>query len=298
MQEGPVQNHPPRVFVLIATAYGRTHWLVHRALRSVYAQVGCDPSRVRILIVDDNPLDSQSGSFDGALSSIFAEVANLRDSLGLALCDFSTEVIANLRTRGHSGSGAWNTGLQRFAAEPDADRSFIALLDDDDEWMPHYLSACLGAVAPGIVAVFPHLAWIDAQGETPRHFTPNDLTPEAFFIGNPGVQGSNMFIATRLLTRIGGFDEAFTSSCDRELMIRLLEDLRVGEVVRVLPEVHVRHHRHDGPSVTMDKQAKQTALDRLYELYGARFSEDAHKRSLQRAWQLFGYQPQTVKDLP
>lgn len=298
MQVGLDQSKPPRVLVLIATAYGRTFWLVHRALRSVCSQVGCDPSRVKVLIVDDNPMDPQSGSFDGAHSSIIAEVASLRGSLGLATCDFPTEVIANLRTRGHSGSGAWNTGIHRFAAEPDADRSFIALLDDDDEWMPHYLSACLGAVAPGIVAVFAHLAWIDAQGETPRHFTLNDLTPEAFFIGNPGIQGSNMFIATRLLARIGGFDEAFTSSCDRELMIRLLEDLRVGEEVQVLPEVHVRHHRHDSPSVTTDKRAKQMALDRLYELYGARFSEDAHKRSLQRAWQLFGYQPQTVKDLP
>jgi GT2 family glycosyltransferase len=280
------------VLVLIATAYGRTEWLVDRALRSVYAQTGCDPRLVRVLIVDDNePVAGAAAS--GRLGMIQDAVAPLRKGLALPDDVFPTEVIANVRTHGHSGTGAWNTGIQRFAAEGDADRSFVALLDDDDEWLPGYLSACLETVTPGTVAVFAHLEWVDERGSSPRPFAAEDLTPEAFFVGSPGVQGSNMFIATRLLARIGGFDEAFTGSCDRELMIRLLDALRPGEQIVVVPRVLVRHHHHRGPSVTTDLAAKHRALDRLYALYGARFSEGARQASLRRAQQLFGYRPRS-----
>ncbi|MBI5489532.1 MAG: glycosyltransferase [Deltaproteobacteria bacterium] len=291
--EGPAPDQAPRVLVLIATAHGRTEWLVDRALRSVYAQADCGSRHVHVLIVDDNePVAGAAAS--GRLGMIQDAVARLRSAVALPDDLFSTKVIANARTHGHSGSGAWNTGIQQFATEADARDSFIALLDDDDEWLPEYLSACLARVAPRTVAVFAHLEWVDERGSSPRPFAAEDLTPEAFFIGDPGVQGSNMFIATRLLARIGGFDEAFTGSCDRELMIRLLDDVRVDEEIVVVPTVLVRHHHHRGPSVTTDLAAKHRALDRLYALYGARFSEAARRASLRRAQHLFGYRPRSV----
>ncbi|MBI5498736.1 MAG: glycosyltransferase family 2 protein [Deltaproteobacteria bacterium] len=287
-----VRHQAPRVLVLIATAYGRTQWLVDRALRSVYGQADCDLRLVHVLIVDDNePVAGDSAS--GRLAAIQGAVIRLRESQGLVDDAFPTGVIANERTHGHSGSGAWNTGIEHFAAAADAGRSFIALLDDDDEWLPGYLTACVEAVTPRTVAVFAHLEWVDEHGSSPKRFTADDLTPEAFFVGDPGVQGSNMFIATRLLARIGGFDEAFTGSCDRELMIRLLDALRPGEEIVVVPQALVRHHHHRGPSVTTDLAAKHRGLDRLYALYGARFSDGARQASLRRALHLFGYRPRS-----
>ena len=283
MPEGSAAGRaPPRVLVLIATAYGRTELLVDRALRSVYAQVGCDPRLVHVLIVDDNePVAGAAAS--GRLGMLQDAVARLRKGLALPDDVFPTEVIGNARTHGHSGSGAWNTGIERFAAEADAGHSWIALLDDDDEWLPDYLSACMEVVTASTVGVFAHLEWVDENGSSPRRFAAADLTPEAFFVGNPGVQGSNMFIATRLLARIGGFDEAFTGSCDRELMIRLLDALRPGEQIIVVPQVLVRHHHHRGPSVTTNLAAKHRGLDRLYALLA----------SLRRALDLFGYRPRS-----
>ena len=66
--EGPAPDQAPRVLVLIATAYGRTGWLVDRALRSVYAQADCDSRLVHVLIVDGNePVagDGASGRLAG-----------------------------------------------------------------------------------------------------------------------------------------------------------------------------------------------------------------------------------------
>lgn len=287
------QVQAPRVLVLIATAYGRTGWLVDRALRSVYHQLGCDPRLVQVLIVDDN--EPVIGSIASAqLHAIHDAVHRLRTALALPDGSFLTKVIANARTHGHSGAGAWNTGIMQFATEDDVDCSFVALLDDDDEWLPGYLSACMKNVTSRTVAVFAQLEWVDDHGTSARRFSAGSLTPEAFFIGNPGVQGSNMFIATRLLARIGGFDEAFTGSCDRELMIRLLDALRADERIVAVPQVLVRHHHHRGPSVTTDLAAKHGALDRLYALYAPRFSDVAHQASLRRAQQLFGYRPGLV----
>ena len=48
-------------------------------------------------------------------------------------------LLRNARTRGHSGTGAWNTGLEALrAVSPPPE--WVAVLDDDDEFLPGHLA--------------------------------------------------------------------------------------------------------------------------------------------------------------
>ena len=48
--------------------------------------------------------------------------------------------LLNNRTKG--ASGAWNTGIDWIANNyKNADSTFLAILDDDDEWLPEYIES-------------------------------------------------------------------------------------------------------------------------------------------------------------
>lgn len=124
----------PLIYIIIATAFERTRLLLERSLLSVYTQQGVDGNSIRVVVVDDNVNQNE-------ISKIKTGIAQLREALGLDAHTFSTEVIPNQRTRFKSGTGAWNTGIF-FALAEDSD-SFVAILDDDDEFLPGHMATCL-----------------------------------------------------------------------------------------------------------------------------------------------------------
>jgi len=129
------------IFVIIATAWHRNHFLKYRSLFSVYHQKNIDPTLVKIIIVDDN--DRMNQEYSPAYFSIKQIVIQLREKLNLTETAFQTDVIKNTRTQHHSGTGAWNTGLYFVTALfPHWESSYVAILDDDDEYCPDYLSTC------------------------------------------------------------------------------------------------------------------------------------------------------------
>lgn len=270
--------------MLLATSHARTDLLRERSLASVYQQRGVAPSRVLVAIVDDNADPSEFGRVQHAVS-------RLRADLRLPDEHFPTACWRNHRTRGHSGTGAWNTGLDRLADEAPVVR-WVAFLDDDDEFLPEHLAACLCACGDDVVGVFERLEWVRPDGVEPRPFVLDDLTPEAFFVGNPGVQGSNMFVSLEALRAAGGFDESLPNTTDRDLMIRLLRHARErGLAVRALATVGARYHDHGGPRVNTDLARKRLGLDRFYERHARDFGAVHLRASLDRARRLFGYEP-------
>ena len=52
---------------------------------------------------------------------------------------------------------------------------------------------------------------------------PNQLSVNDFLIGNPGIQGSNIFIRLSCFLEAGGFDENIKSCTDRDLCIRITD---------------------------------------------------------------------------
>jgi transposase InsO family protein len=272
-----------RVAVIIATSCCRTQMLLDRALTSVYGQLGVAAEDIGVVIVDDN---TDSTEFE----RIGPAIVEVRNALGLAQRAFATRCTRNTRTLGHSGTGAWNTALDFLAAQAEPP-PWVAFLDDDDEFLPDHLARCLAAADCRSAAVFEQLEWIRADGVEPRPFTVDDLTPEAFFVGNPGVQGSNLFVRLNALMAIGGFDESLPSATDRDLMIRLLRHASTsGQTVKALPSVGVRYFDHDGPRVNTDLAGKHRALCLLYAKHAPDFSAEQLAASLERAHRLFGYE--------
>ena len=269
--------------VIIATSQKRTTWLINRSLKSVYEQVGIDKTEWKIFIIDDNEGDAE-------IIKIQTQIEILRLDLRLDDLEFSTTVLKNKKTPFMSGTGAWNTGI--FEAHRFFPNSYISILDDDDEYLPTHLSDCVTAIGEDTIAVFQRLIWQNNDRSTMKvDLTKEQLISENFYIGNPGVQGSNMFFKTQSLVDIGGFDETLPNTTDRDLMIRFLwkNDLRK---IKVIESIGVIHYNHKKQKVNNDLPRKQQGLDLFYKKYKSHFSKEAYQKSLVRAKKYFSYVPE------
>ncbi len=268
--------------VVIATSQQRTDWLINRSLNSVYNQIGIDKSKWNVFIIDDNEMETE-------VLEIQKRVENLRANLHLNPTDFPTYILKNERTRFMSGTGAWNTGIYEiYRRFPD---SFISILDDDDEYLPNHLFDCVRAISENTVAVFQRLIWHNSDRSTMKlDLRKEQLTPENFYKGNPGVQGSNMFFKTKSIVDIGGFDETLPNTTDRDLMIRFLWYYELINI-EVLESIGVNHFNHTQTKVNNDIPNKHKGLDLFYKKYKVHFSEKAYQQSLERAKEYFNYNP-------
>lgn len=268
--------------VIIATSQNRTDWLINRSLTSVYKQLGIDKSKWCVFVIDDNENENE-------FSEIVKRIEHLRKDLQLKETEFPTTVLKNTRTRFMSGTGAWNTGI--FEAYKQFPKGFVCILDDDDEYLQNHLTDCVTAISENAVAVFQRLIWQNDDTSTMNvDLTKDQLTAENFFIGNPGVQGSNMFFKTQNLVDIGGFDESLPNTTDRDLMIRFLWKNDTNNIV-VIETIGVTHYNHKLEKVNNDIPRKKKGLDLFYKKYKAHFSEEAFKKSLARAKTFFNYNP-------
>lgn len=268
--------------IVIATSQNRTNWLINRSLTSVYRQIGINKSECSIFVIDDNEADTE-------FAEIQKQIELLRNNLQLNNTDFPTTVLKNTRTRFMSGTGAWNTGI--FEVYKLFPNGYISILDDDDEYLPNHLNDCVTAISGNTVAVFQRLIWQNNDKSTMNvDLTKNKLMTKNFFIGNPGVQGSNMFFKTQSLVDIGGFDETLPNTTDRDLMIRFLWKNDLNNI-EVLESIGVNHYNHKKQKVNNDIPGKQKGLDLFYKKYKAHFSEEAYQKSLVRAKAFFNYNP-------
>jgi len=268
--------------VVIATSQKRTDWLINRSLTSVYGQIGINKTQLNVFVIDDNEAETE-------FAEIKIRVEQLRNTLQLKATDFETTILKNKRTRFMSGTGAWNTGI--FEAYRLFPNGYLSILDDDDEYLPNHLTYCVTAINASTVAVFQRLIWNNDDKSTMNvDLTKESLTAENFFVGNPGVQGSNMFFKTQTLVEIGGFDETLPNTTDRDLMIRFLWKNDLNNIT-VLENISVIHYNHKKPKVNNDIRRKQLGLDLFYKKYKAHFSEEAYKKSLARAKAFFSYNP-------
>ena len=276
----------PDLVVVIATALGRKNWLLGRSLPSVYGQMGVVGERVRVLVVDDH-VDAN------VYGEIVQGVDRLRREMGVPEGCFVTEVLRNVRSVGMSGTGAWNTGLAwtytRYG------EGYVSILDDDDRYLPGHLARCVAEIEEGTLGVFGWLYWQEEDGRSlGKPFGREDLTPEGFFVGSPGVQGSNLFVKAEAMRAIGGFDEDLPNTTDRDLMIRLLwyaESAagRMEEKIKVVEKYGVVHYNHRRCKVNVVGDRKRMGLRLFYEKYSGCFDEEALELSLARAERIFGY---------
>lgn len=265
-----------RVAVIIATS-NRPELLSTRALRSVAGQTR-RPDQV--VVVDDSAREIRPRN---------------RALVETALPGLQVDYLDNARTKGASGS--WNTALDLLLRDAEAPESlFIAILDDDDAWAPAYLAECAAlADSQALDMVAADLRRIEDFSGTPLSTrAPAILSADDFLTGNPGIQGSNLFVRLSVLLAAGGFDEALQSSTDRDLCIRLA-DLGSVRYAR-LPLALVDHFADAGRDrlSARGSPAKLSGLTAFWNKYVGRMTAGQRRAFSDRAQSLFGWSPQPV----
>ena len=176
----------------------------------------------------------------------------------------------------------------------------MAFLDDDDSWAPTYLSQCeevvlesrLDMAAGGLV--FHHSKDLDGYLIDP----PSRLNVSDLLVLNPHIQASNMFVRLRNLLEAGGFDEALSSTTDRDLCIRLTD---LGTVGYGPLNEHLVHHyaENDRPRLSAPGgDAKRAGLSYFYRKYRGRMSDEQQVAFIERSQRLFACDPSEPTPVP
>ena len=236
--------------------------LLRRSLCSIAAQ---EFPPAEVIVIDDG---------DGANEHLSRDTAEQSGLKGV-------RVVANAHAKG--ASGARNTGAELATGE------LLAFLDDDDEWLPSYLSQAVGHCnwSELDVVCTPLLCQFDDGVDRLAKSAPDHLAPELFLTRNPGLGGSNLIIRRSLYHDIGGFDESLPSCNDLDLGIRL--SLRGGVRYLNLRQRLVRFYQHTGPKLgTPASEAMQVGIRRFYELHAHRMTALQRQQFRDMARRFFG----------
>ena len=290
------------IIVIIPTSLGRTDLLLNRSLKSVYGQIDINPRQV--YIVDDNK-KLKNQKYSDEYFKIKRGIEFLRENIlepkfkslrqqkkiNIEFENFfPTRLIQNKRTQNHSGTGAWNSAAFEILKNID-EKCWLAFLDDDDYWQEHYLTTLCQQITEQTIAVISGLSKVEKDKKIHLQANENNFTKENFFIGNPGLQGSNLFIELETFWAIGGFDESLKSEADRDLAIRLIEyqQNNLTKKIAFVNEILVDYYAISSRRMTSISKNKQKGLDTFYRKYFHQFPKKSQQRSLQQAQILFNY---------
>lgn len=262
------------ISVIIATK-NRSGYLGNRSLKSVINQTR-KPDR--IIIADDS--DNQD-----FINKNIAVVKNFE----INSVDLPIYHITNHRTGG--ASGTWNSAADFLLSQNiSPENSYIAILDDDDEWHSEYLEKCSEIIkndnSIDMVACDFFRITNNSKQLNPA---PDNLCTADFFVGNPGIQGSNIFIRFSCFLEAGCFDENLRSCTDRDLCIRI-SDLGYIQYNRI-PEPLMTHYAENNRVrlSTPGSGSKTSGLSQFWLKYSKRMSADQQDAFLKRAKKLFNW---------
>lgn len=264
----------PKIAVVIATK-DRYRFLSERSLPSIVLQTRRPDF---LVLVDDSSPEVRVIN------------AQLVSSLNMPECEVA--YIENGRSEGASGS--WNSASDFLCSkDKDPEGLYIAFLDDDDAWSPMYLDSCYtAAIERELDMVATDLNRIEYVGGYPCvNKAPEQLCADDFLTGNPGIQGSNLFLRLSVLLAAGGFDEALQSTTDRDLCIRIadLGSVRYGRIPIPLVDHYADSER---PRLsTPGSRAKIDGLTAFWQKYLGRMTISQRAVFIERATALFGWRP-------
>lgn len=219
----------------VITTHKRKPELVERALKSILAQTY---PNMEVIVVDDSPRDY--------------EYRNLvKETVGR----YGVQYIAHDTCQG--ACVARNTGLEA------ARGTFVAFLDDDDEWMPEKIEkqiACFSS--QDIALVYCGSNVLDEKTGTQYNW-PLELNSgkiyDSLILGNYIGSTSFPLLRTEALRSIGGFDPLMQSAQDYDVWLRLAQKYEVSYIDEPLATYHV----HEGEQITRNYVKKINGLERL-----------------------------------
>lgn len=233
----------------IITTYQRNENILKRAIDSVINQNYED---LELIIVDDNGIES----------SYHNMVLNL-------VKKYSNNKIQLISHRNNEGvQKARNNGIKEAKGE------FIALLDDDDEWLENKITEQIKLFqgdlneSVAIVYCWYNLIRIDSSGnrnvqliKTPEYEQQKVIKEliKTNFIG------SNSFplLRKKYVEKVRLYDESLLSSQDWDLWIRLSNTYEV----RCVKEPLVNYYEHKGEKITSNPKARIKGSKIFYSKY-------------------------------
>jgi glycosyltransferase involved in cell wall biosynthesis len=175
-----------------------------------------------------------------------------------ASSDNTNEVVTNLHDprivyirheRNKGAPVARNKGIKN------AKGKYIALLDDDDEWLPEKLESQVELFErspENVGLVYTWAKVVDEKGSLLREWRSNtrgsvlkEILKECF------VPSPSVMVKRECFEKVGLFDERFPSCQDWEMWTRIATEYEFD----VVEEFLVRYYKYQGPSVGGSKQA-------------------------------------------
>jgi len=247
---------------VIMTTYNRNEKYLRRSISSVLAQTFLD---YEFFIIDDNGRDS-SYSID-----IPALVKSLHPAEEI-------KYIANENNMGAQKSR--NLGLSL------ANGSYIAFLDDDDEWLPEKLERQVRLMEEttmpniGLVYCWFNLFKFEATEKYEKHeikpVVRADSFPRALLKKNFIGSTSFPLIKKSCFDAVGLFDENLRSSQDYDMWIRICEKYSIDYV----PEILCNYYAHQEARITRNTRYKLDSELNLLEKHKQLIQQDAQALSL------------------
>lgn len=196
----------------------------------------------------------------------------------------SVLVAKNNRTVG--AAGAWNTGLDLVRRQ--IGEAWVAILDDDDEWLPRHLEACHDVASAGADAAISGIATFVDEVQAGAPYL-GEFTSADFLHQNPGWQGSNTYVKLSSLEKAGRFDEALACTHDRDLAIRLLEleSFSYGRTGELSVKYHIGSNE---PAYTRrHNPLKLQGLRTFWGKHRHRMTKELEDKFFERASDVFGF---------
>lgn len=209
----------PQVTVVIPT-HNRAD-LLPRAVRSALDQTY---RHLEVLVIDD-------GSSDETPSVL--ERLSLQD-----------ERLRFLRNDVPTGApAARNRGIT------EARGTFVAGLDDDDEWHPERIARMLSVYRPDFACVTTDVL-IDDGRRRLRWRKPARIMLDDLLLTNH--VGNQVLVERERLLEVGGFDESLPAAQDYDLWVRLCEQF--GPILNVREPLQIIHMAHADRITTSERQ--------------------------------------------
>lgn len=203
----------------------------------------------------------------------------------------SQEIQHLLNDRTPGAAGSWNSAIDYWLLQTQSpENTFIAILDDDDEWTNDYLKMGTENIRRDDLDMVACDFYRITEDDRKINEAPNQLLVNDFLIGNPGIQGSNIFIRLSCFLEAGGFDENIKSCTDRDLCIRItdLGDIRYKRIAQPLMN-HFAEKKRQRMS-TPNTETKNLGLQNFWLKYSKRMTNTQKEGYLLRAKKLFDWQ--------
>ncbi|TVR76840.1 MAG: glycosyltransferase [Chitinophagaceae bacterium] len=190
----------------------------------------------------------------------------------------------NYRTNNYAG--ALNTSIEEIVKQQGiSDDIYFASLDDDDEWLPDYLSEIENSNTDNFDLIAASYLR-NSSDENLLMVLPNTISEKDFLKGNPGIGGSNTFIRLKTLLKAGCFDEALHSSVDRDFFVRVFQQNPKYKIIqKLLVTAYTDKNRE---RLTTNREKKIKSLQIFFYKYQHLMNNVEKEQFFDRAKNYFG----------